>query len=80
MLPSNASPTASAFRSFKVSDHLGWRQEADRLMAAAETILTDGERYGAHLDNMETGRARVEQELSGLRHVIREDRRICLPT
>ena len=58
---------------FKISDYLGWRQEADRLMATAETILADGERYGIHLDNMETGRARVEQELSQLRHVIRED-------
>ena len=57
----------------QVSDHLGWRQEADRLMAAAETILADSERYGVHLDNMETGRARVEGELSRLRHVIRED-------
>ena len=57
----------------KVSDHLGWRQEAVRLTEAAETILADGETYGAHLDNMETGRARMEQELSGLRHVIRED-------
>ena len=60
-------------RIVRVSDHLGWRQEADRLTAAAETILADGERYGAHLDNMETGRARVEGELSGLRQVIRED-------
>ena len=57
----------------QISDHLGWRQEADRLTAAAETILADGERYGVHLDNMETGRARVEGELSRLRHVIRED-------
>ena len=57
----------------QVSDHLGWRQEADRLTAAAETILADGERYGAHLDNMETGRARVERELSWLRRVIRKD-------
>ena len=57
----------------KVSDHLGWRQEADRLTATAETILADGERYGAHLDNMETGRARVEGELSRLRYVIRDD-------
>ena len=57
----------------KVSDHLGWRQEADRLMATAETILADGETYGVHLDNMETGRARVERELSRLRHVIQED-------
>ena len=57
----------------QISDYLGWRQEADRLMAAAEAILTDGERYGAHLDNMETGRARVEGKLSQLRHIIRED-------
>ena len=57
----------------KVSDHLGWRQEADRLLAAAEAILADGERYGIHLDNMETGRVRVERELSRLRRVIRED-------
>ena len=60
-------------RIVEVSDHLGWRQEADRLMKAAETILTDGETYGPHLDNMGTGRARVEGELSRLRHVIRED-------
>ena len=60
-------------RIVEVSDHLGWRQEADRLMATAETILADGERYGIHLDNMETGRARVERELSRLSHVIRED-------
>ena len=57
----------------EVSDYPGWRQEADRLTVAAETILADGERYGAHLDNMETGRARVERELSRLRRVIRED-------
>ena len=62
-----------AVRIVQVSDHLGWRQEADRLTATAETILTDSERYGVHLDNMESGRARVERELSGLRQVIRED-------
>ncbi len=60
-------------RIVQVSDHLGWRQEADRLMETAETILGDGDTYGAHLDNIETGRARVERELSRLRHVIRED-------
>ena len=60
-------------RIVEVSDHLGWRQEADRLTEAAETILADGETYGVHLDNMETGRVRVERELSRLRHVIRED-------
>ena len=42
-------------------------------MAAAQAILADGETYGIHLDNMETGRARVEGELSRLRHIIRED-------
>ena len=60
-------------RIVNLSDHLGWTQEADRLMAAAEAILGDGERYGPHLDNMETGRARVEGKLSRLRHVIRDD-------
>ena len=48
-----------------VSDHLGWRQEADRLTEAAETILADGETYGPHLDNLETGRARVEGNCHG---------------
>ena len=42
-------------------------------METAEAILADDETYGVHLDNMETGRARVEGELSQLRHVIRED-------
>ena len=58
---------------FRVSDHLGWRREADRLTEAAEAILADGETYGVHLDNMETGRVRVERELSRLSHVIRDD-------
>ena len=57
----------------QISDHLGWRQEAVRLAEAAETILADGETYGAHLDNMESSRVRVERELSRLRRVIRED-------
>ena len=57
----------------EISDHLGWRQEADRLTAAAETILADRETYGVHLDNMETGRALVEGELSRLHRFIRED-------
>ena len=60
-------------RIVEVSDHLGWRQEADRLTATAETILGDRERYDIHLDNLENGRARVEGELSRLRKVIRED-------
>ena len=60
-------------RIVEVSDHLGWRQQADRLTAAAEAILADGEMYGLHLDNIATGRGRVEGKLSQLRHVIRED-------
>ena len=60
-------------RIVEVSDHLGWRQQADRLTAAAEAILADGEMYGLHLDNIATGRVRVEGKLSQLRHVIRED-------
>ena len=60
-------------RIVEVSDHLGWRQEADRLTEAAEAILADGGTYGVHLDKMETGRARVERELSRLSHVIRDD-------
>ena len=60
-------------RIVQVSDHMSWRQEADCLMETAETILGDGDTYGAHLDNMETGHARVERELSRLRQVIRED-------
>ena len=60
-------------RIVEVSDHLGWRQEADRLTEAAEAILADGETYGVHLDNTETGRVRVERELSRLSHVIRDD-------
>ncbi len=60
-------------RIVQVSDHLGWKQEADRLTATAKTILGDGETYGVHLDNMKTGHARVERELSRLRQVIRED-------
>ena len=60
-------------RIVQVSDHMGWKQEAERLMAAAEAILADGEKYGVHLDNMETGHARVERELPRLRRIIRED-------
>ena len=60
-------------RIVEVSDHLGWRQEAGRLTEAAEAILADGETYGVHLDNMETGKVRVERVLSRLRHVIRDD-------
>ena len=52
-------------RIVEVSDHLGWRQQADRLTAAAEAILADGEMYGLHLDNIATGRGRVERSYHG---------------
>ena len=67
-------------RSVEVSDHLGWRQKADRLTAAAEAILADSARYGSHLDNMETGRVRVERELSTAAPRHPGGWRICLPT
>ena len=73
MLRSSASAGSLGVPIVEISDHLGWRQEADRLTAAAETILADRETYGVHLDNMETGRALVEGELSRLHRFIRED-------
>ena len=64
----------------EVSDHQGWRQEAARLAAAAETILADRDTYGAHLDNMETGRARVERGTITAAPRRPGGRRICLQT
>ena len=34
-----------------------WRQEAERLMAAGEAILSGKETYGAHLDRLVTARS-----------------------
>ena len=61
-------------RIVQVSAHLGWRQEADRLMETAETILARRrEVWRPSRQHGNRSRARVERELSRLRQVIRED-------
>ena len=50
-----------------------WRQEAERLMAAGEAILSSKETYGAHLDKLVTARTQMIRALSALREVIRDD-------
>ena len=56
-----------------VSDHPDWRQEADRLVAAGEAILSDKEAYGVHLDHILIGDTRLKWALSDLRETIRRD-------
>ena len=50
-----------------------WREEAGRLIAAGTAILSDTETYGAHLDAMLIGKARVERQIMRLRCAIRRD-------
>ena len=57
----------------EVSDHPDWRQEADRLVAAGEAILSDKEAYGVHLDHILIGDTRLKWALSDLRETIRRD-------
>ena len=57
----------------EVPDHPDWRQEADRLMAAGEAILSDKEAYGVHLDHILIGDTRLKWALSDLRETIRRD-------
>ena len=57
----------------EVSDHSDWRQEADRLVAAGEDILSDKEAYGVHLDHILIGDTRIKWALSDLREAIRRD-------
>ena len=57
----------------KVPDHPDWRQEADRLVAAGEAILSDKEAYGVHLDHILIGDTRLNWALSDLRETIRRD-------
>ena len=57
----------------KVSDHPDWRQEAERLAAAGEAILSDKEAYGVHLDHILIGDTRLKWALSDLRETIRRD-------
>ncbi len=56
-----------------VPDHPDWRQEADRLAAAGEVILSDKEAYGVHLDPILIGDTRLKWALSDLRETIRRD-------
>ena len=51
----------------------GWREEAERLTAAGETILSDKDVYGPHLNHMHVGTMRVEREVMRLRRTVRED-------
>ena len=56
-----------------VATYPEWKQEADRLIAAGKTILSDT-LYGQHLDNMPVGRLRAEEVLSDLQREIERDR------
>ena len=57
----------------EVSDYPDWRQEAERLAAAGEAILSDKEAYGVHLDHILIGDTRLKWALSDLRETIRRD-------
>ena len=50
-----------------------WRQEAERLTAAGEAILSGKETYGAHLDRLVEARTHMTRALSALREVIGVD-------
>ena len=56
-----------------VSAYPDWRQEAERLTAAGEAILSGKETYGAHLDRLVEARTHMTRALSALREVIRDD-------
>ena len=54
-----------------VSAYPDWRQEAERLTAAGEAILSGKDTYGAHLDRLVTARTQMTRALSALGEVIR---------
>ena len=57
-----------------VTAYPDWRQEAERLTAAGEAILSGKETYGAHLKrNVDSQDEHVEGALSALREAIRGD-------
>ena len=56
-----------------VSAYADWRQEAERLMAAGETVLSGKGTYGAHLDRLVEAKTHMIRALSALREAIRED-------
>ena len=57
----------------EVRPYTKWRGEAGRLIADGTAILSDTAAYGAHLDAMLIGKARVEREIMRLRRAIRRD-------
>ena len=56
-----------------VSAYPDWRQEAERLMAAGEAILSGKGTYGAHLDRIVEARTHMTRALLALREVIGVD-------
>ena len=50
-----------------------WRQEAERLTAAGEAILSGKETYGPHLDRLVDAGTQMIRALSDLREAIRDD-------
>ena len=56
-----------------VSAYPDWRQEAERLMAAGEAILSGNETYSIHLDRLVTAKTHMTTALSALLEVIRVD-------
>ena len=56
-----------------VSAYPDWRQEAERLTAAGEAILSDRETYGPHLDRVVDTRTHMTGALSGLGEAIGDD-------
>ena len=50
-----------------------WRQEAERLTAAGEAILSGKETYGAHLDRLVDARTHMIRALSAFREAIGDD-------
>ena len=56
-----------------VSAYPDWRQEAERLTAAGEAILSDNETYGAHLDRIVDARTHMTRALSDLGEAIGDD-------
>ena len=56
-----------------VPAYADWRQEAERLTAAGEAILSGKETYGAHLDRIVDARMHMIRALSALREATRDD-------
>ena len=56
-----------------VSAYPDWRQEAERLTAAVEALLSDKGTYGVHLDRIADSEERMAGAISELREAIRED-------